>query len=136
MDPKTGRGNRRGTPAEGGRAGGPPPRRAATAWLAGRTAAALGGGPFARALAGLATGLAPVVLSLGSYYSMNVFDLLFWALIAWILVRVLSGGPERLWLAFGAAAGVGLLNKISVLYLGFAVLVGLLLAPPGGGLRR
>ena len=101
---------------------------AATVWLAGRTAAALGGGPFARALAGLATGLAPVVLSLGSYYSMNVFDLLFWALIAWILVRVLSGGPERLWLAFGAAAGVGLPNKISVLYLGFAVLVGLVLA--------
>ncbi len=101
---------------------------AATVWLAGRTAAALGGGPFARALAGLATGLAPVVLSLGSYYSMNVFDLLFWALIAWILVRVLSGGPERLWLVFGAAAGVGLLNKISVLYLGFAVLVGLVLA--------
>ena len=101
---------------------------AATVWLAGRTAAALGGGPFARALAGLATGLAPVVLSLGSYYSMNVFDLLFWALIAWILVRVLSGGPERLWLAFGAAAGIGLLNKISVLYLGFAVLVGLVLA--------
>ena len=101
---------------------------AATVWLAGRIAAALGGGPFARALAGLATGLAPVTLSLGSYYSMNVFDLLVWALIAWILVRVLSGGPERLWLAFGAAAGVGLLNKISVLYLGFAVLVGLVLA--------
>ena len=101
---------------------------AATVWLAGRIAAALGGGAFAQALAGLATGFAPVALSLGSTYSMNVFDLLFWALIAWILVRVLSGGPERLWLAFGAAAGVGLLNKISVLYLGFAVLVGLGLA--------
>jgi hypothetical protein len=101
---------------------------AATVWLAGRIAAALGGGAFARALAGLATGFAPVALSLGSTYSMNVFDLLFWALIAWILVRVLSGGPERLWLAFGGAAGVGLLNKISVLYLGFAVLVGLVLA--------
>lgn len=101
---------------------------AATVWLAGRTAAALGGGPFARALAGLATGLAPVALSLGSYYSMNVFDLLFWALIAWILVRVLSGGPERLWLAFGAVAGVGLLNKISILYLGFGLVVGLVLA--------
>ena len=101
---------------------------AATVWLAGRVAAALGGGPFARALAGLATGLAPVALSLGSTYSMNAFDLLFWALIAWILVRVLSGGSERLWLAFGAAAGVGLLNKISILYLGFGLVVGLVLA--------
>jgi hypothetical protein len=101
---------------------------AATVWLAGRVAGALGGGPFARALAGIATGLAPVVLSLGSYYSMNALDLLFWALIAWILVRVLRGGDERLWLAFGVAAGLGLLNKISVLYLGFGLAVGLVLA--------
>ena len=101
---------------------------AATVWLAGRIAAALGGGPFAQSLAGLATGLAPVALSLGSTYSMNAFDLLFWALIAWLLVRVLSGGSERLWLAFGAVAGVGLLNKISILYLGFGLVVGLVLA--------
>jgi len=101
---------------------------AAAVWLAGRVAAAFGGGPFARALAGIATGLAPVVLSLGSYYSMNALDLFFWALIAWILVRILSGGDERLWLAFGAAAGLGLLNKISVLYLGFGLAAGLVLA--------
>jgi len=101
---------------------------AATVWLAGRIAQALGGGPFAALLAGIATGLAPVALSLGSYYSMNAFDLLFWALIAWILVRVLSGGSERLWLAFGAVAGFGLLNKISILYLGFGLVVGLVIA--------
>ena len=101
---------------------------AATVWLAGRIARALGGGPFAGLLAGIATGLAPVALSLGSYYSMNAFDLLFWALIAWILVRVLSDGPERLWLAFGAVAGLGLLNKISILYLGFGLVSGLVLA--------
>ena len=101
---------------------------AATVWLAGRIARALGGGPFAALLAGIATGLAPVALSLGSYYSMNAFDLLFWALIALILVRALSGGSDRLWLAFGAAAGLGLLNKISILYLGFGLVVGLVLA--------
>jgi hypothetical protein len=101
---------------------------AATVWLAGRVARTLGGGPFAVGLAGLATGLAPVALSLGSYYSMNVFDLLFWALVASILARALSGGSERLWLAFGAVAGLGLLNKISLLYLGFGLVVGLVLS--------
>ncbi|HEX9188832.1 MAG TPA: glycosyltransferase family 39 protein [Vicinamibacteria bacterium] len=101
---------------------------AATAWLAGRIAGALGGGPFARGLSGIATGLAPVILSLGSAYSMNALDLFFWALIALLLVRALSGGGERLWLAFGAAAGIGLLNKVSVLYLGFGLAVGLVLA--------
>jgi hypothetical protein len=101
---------------------------AATVWLAGRVAGALGGGAFARALAGIATGLAPVVLSLGSTYSMNALDLLVWALVALLLVRALAGGGDRLWLAFGAAAGLGLLNKISVLYLGFGLAVGLVLA--------
>lgn len=101
---------------------------ATTVWLAGRVSRALGGGSFAVALAAIAAGLAPVALSLGSYYSMNAFDLLFWATIAWILVRVLSDGPERLWLAFGAVAGLGLLNKISMLYLGFGLVMGLVLA--------
>ena len=101
---------------------------AATVWLAGRTAAAMGGGSFARALAGLATGFVPIALALASVYSMNVFDLFFWALLSWILVRVLSGGSERLWLLFGAVAGLGLLNKISVLYLGAGLASGLVLA--------
>ena len=101
---------------------------AASVWLAGRTAAAMGGGAFARALAGLATGFVPIALSLASIYSMNVFDLFFWALLSWILVRVLAGGPDRLWLLFGAVAGLGLLNKISVLYLGAGLVAGLVLA--------
>jgi hypothetical protein len=101
---------------------------AATAWLAGRIAAALGGGPYAQALAGIATGLAPVILSLASVYSMNALDLLLWAVAFRILVAVLSGGSARLWLAFGAVAGFGLLNKISLLYLGFGLVVGLVVA--------
>jgi hypothetical protein len=101
---------------------------AATAFVAARVAKELGGGLFARLLTGLAVALLPVSLSLGSIYSMNVFDLLFWAVLFWILARVLAGGDERLWLVFGAVAGLGLLNKISVLFLGFGLVVGLLVA--------
>jgi hypothetical protein len=101
---------------------------AATAFVAARVARELGGGLFARLLTGLAVALLPVSLSLGSIYSMNVFDLLFWAVLFWILARVLAGGDERLWLVFGAVAGLGLLNKISVLFLGFGLVVGLLVA--------
>jgi hypothetical protein len=97
-------------------------------WLAGRIAGELGGGPFARLLAGLAFGLAPVVLSLTSVYSMNVFDLVVWAAVFAIVARVLTGGDPRVWIAFGAVAGLGLLNKISVLFLGFGLVVGLVLA--------
>jgi hypothetical protein len=101
---------------------------AAASWVTARLARELGGGPFARLLAGTGAGLAPIMLALGSIYSMNAFDLLFWAVLFWIVTRILRGGDERLWIAFGAFAGLGLLNKISVLFLGFGLVVGLVLS--------
>ena len=59
---------------------------------------------------------------------MNVFDLLFWALAFRLAVGLLDGDDERRWLAFGALAGFGLLNKISLLFLGFGLVVGLVAA--------
>ncbi len=101
---------------------------AATVWLAAATARELGGGRFAQLLAGTATMLAPVYLALASFLSMNIFDLVFWAAGWWLLARILRTGEQRLWLAFGAVTGLGLENKISVLFLGFGLVVGLLLA--------
>lgn len=92
--------------------------------ISGSLARRLGGGNFAVALAGLAVGLSPIVLGLTSVLSMNVFDLLFWALACRLAAALLDGGDERLWLAFGAVAGLGLLNKISMLFLGFGLAVG------------
>lgn len=98
---------------------------AGTVAIAGSLARRLGGGNFAVALAGLAVGLSPIFLGLTSVLSMNVFDLLFWALACRIAAAFLDGGDERLGLAFGAVAGLGLLNKISMLFLGFGLAVGL-----------
>lgn len=98
---------------------------AATVAVAGSIARRMGGGNFAIALAGLAVGLSPIVLGLTSVLSMNVFDLLFWALACRLAVALLDGGDGRLWLAFGLVAGLGLLNKISLLFLGFGLVVGL-----------
>jgi hypothetical protein len=108
---------------------------AATVFVVARIAKELGGGVFARLFSALTMALLPIALALGSVYSMNVFDLLFWAGLYWILVRVLSGGDPRLWLAFGAVAGLGLLNKISVLFLGFGLVVGLVLSRRGDVFR-
>ena len=108
---------------------------AATVLVAARVARELGGGVFARLFTGLAVALLPIGLALGSVFSMNVLDLFFWALLFWILARLLAGGDERLWLAFGALAGLGLLNKISVLFLGFGLVVGLLAARRGDVFR-
>jgi Dolichyl-phosphate-mannose-protein mannosyltransferase len=60
--------------------------------------------------------------------SMNAFDLLFWAIAWWLLIRLFKTGDRRLWLAFGLVAGLGLENKVSLLFLGFGVAVGLVAA--------
>ncbi|HXU46350.1 MAG TPA: glycosyltransferase family 39 protein, partial [Thermoanaerobaculia bacterium] len=98
-------------------------------FLAGRLARELGGGRFAEALASLAVLVAPVLLYVFHYLSMNVLDALFWTLALLLLLKILNGGDPRLWLAFGLVTGLGLENKLSVLFLGAGVVVGLLLTP-------
>ena len=100
---------------------------AATVLLTAALARELGGGRFAQAMAALAAMLAPIYLSLFSFLSMNAFDVLAWAACFLLVAKILGGGDPRLWLAFGAVAGLGLENKISVLFLGFGLVVGLVL---------
>jgi hypothetical protein len=91
----------------------------------------LGGGRFAQLLAAGAAALSPVVLgNAGRYFSMNAFDLLLWAAGAYVLLGiVLEGGDRRRWLAFGIVAGLGVLNKYSMLFFGAGAVIGLLLTP-------
>lgn len=100
----------------------------AVIFLAGRIARELGGGRVAQGLAAFAALTSPVIQgNAGRYYSMNAFDLFFWALAALILVRIIRERRSRLWLAFGAVAGLGLLNKYSMGFLLLGVAAGLLL---------
>ncbi|HSM13327.1 MAG TPA: glycosyltransferase family 39 protein, partial [Thermoanaerobaculia bacterium] len=94
--------------------------------LTGLIARRLGGGRFAQLLAALAVALSGVVLgNAGRFFSMNAFDLMLWAAASYVLVVLLEQERPRLWLAFGAIAGLGLLNKYSMLFLGLGVVVGL-----------
>ena len=61
------------------------------------------------------------------YYSMNFWDLLFWQACFIILLHIVKTGNAKLWLLFGIVAGVGLENKISILFLLFGLGVGILL---------
>jgi Dolichyl-phosphate-mannose-protein mannosyltransferase len=88
----------------------------------------LGGGRFAQALASLAVLLAPIYLAFGSFLSMNAFEPVLWMACACVLVRILKGGDERLWLLFCIVAGIGLENKHTMLMFGFAVVTGLILS--------
>jgi hypothetical protein len=100
----------------------------AVVFLTGVLARELGGGRFAQFVAAAAMLFAPAYLAFDSFLSMNAFEPLFWLLCALIVVRIVKGAAPRLWLAFGAVAGVGLENKHSMLVFGFAVVAGLILS--------
>ena len=93
----------------------------------------LGGGRVAQGLAACAAACAPIWLGMSRYYSMNSFDIFFWALAALLLAEILDldpgRGAMRLWLLLGVVLGLGLENKISVLWLGFGLFAGLVLTP-------
>ena len=87
----------------------------------------LGGKRAAQVLAGLAVLVAGIYLYVHSYLSMNSVEPLIWMGCAWVLVRMIKTGNTKLWLAFGALAGLGLLNKHTMVFFGAALLAGLLL---------
>lgn len=100
---------------------------ALTVLLTGLIARRLGGGRFSQTLAMACALVAPEYLSINSVFSMNSFDLLFWTASALVLVRLLQQDRLAPWLALGVLLGLGLLNKTSVLWLGFGLGAGLVL---------
>ena len=89
-----------------------------------------GGGRFAQFFAALTTLIAPIYLTFDNFLSMNAFEPVFWMLCAAVVVRILNGEDRRLWLLFGLVAGLGLLNKHSMLFFGSGLALGLLLTVP------
>lgn len=98
-----------------------------TVFLVCRIARTLNGGSWAQILAGVAAALAPIYVGVFGILSMNAFDAMFWAGAVLILAYLLRSGDLRWWIPFGLVAGLGLENKISMLFLGFGVVVGLIL---------
>src|SRR5690349_15590830 len=89
----------------------------------------LGGNRYAQFLAGLCILLNPSELVMSNLLTMNVFEPLYWMGCILVIIRIIRTGNSRLWLWFGLLAGLGLENKHSTLFFGFAVTVPLLLTP-------
>jgi hypothetical protein len=108
---------------------------AATVFLTGRIARALGCGRPGESLAALAALVAPVYLIIGGYYSMNAFELLVWTACGWFLIKILRDHESTGWLAVGVLAGIGLEFKHTMILYVIAFLVGLAISPSRGILR-
>ncbi len=87
----------------------------------------LGGSRRAQVLAAITAALSGY-LGAGHLDTTTDPDLLAWAIVLWLLVKLLAGGDRRLWLAVGVVTGIGLENKDTLLFLGAGLAVGLVLA--------
>jgi hypothetical protein len=99
-----------------------------TVWLLGRLVLKLGGGTWAVALAGLGYMVAAYA-RLNFLFQPNSFEVLAFTAASYALVRYLQTHRPGYLYALGAAIGLGLLNKYTMLFYAAALLAGLLLTP-------
>jgi 4-amino-4-deoxy-L-arabinose transferase-like glycosyltransferase len=95
--------------------------------VTGLIAREMGGGRVAQGLAALATAVMVTFLAVGSLFTMDVFDELWWGLAVYVFVRMVRRQNTRLWLLFGLVTGIGLFTKLTMLFFGFGLVVGVLL---------
>jgi len=98
-------------------------------YLTSRVAQELDAGRFAMIVAAILMAIMPLALGIGHLFTMNAFDYPLWLALAWITLRIANTGNPRLWIAFGALAGLTILNKYDVLFYLAAVLAGIVLTP-------
>ena len=96
----------------------------------------LGAGRFGQAIACGAMLTASVFQIIFGYYSMNSIEMLLWFACGWLLLEIERRRDGRLWLLFGAVAGLGLLNKHTMVLFGLGLGIGLLATPARRHLSR
>jgi hypothetical protein len=88
----------------------------------------IGGRRYAQILAATAMLLCPIYLTMDNFLSMNAFEPVFWMLCVAISLRIVRTGNDRLWPWFGLVAGIGILNKHSMLIFGLAFVLSLIVS--------
>lgn len=88
-----------------------------------------GGRHLAMLLACLCIFIAPIYLGIDSLMSMNCYEPIFWMGCVLSYIWSVKREDPRYWLMFGAFAGLGLMNKHSMVLFGLAFVMGLLMTP-------
>ncbi|WP_377268274.1 ArnT family glycosyltransferase [Peterkaempfera sp. SMS 1(5)a] len=102
---------------------------AGTVVVGGLIAREFGGARRAQLLAAVATGTMPVLLGSGHIANTTSYEVLAWAAIALVVVRIGRTGDTRWWLAAGALVGVGAeFNHLAAIF-GVVLLAAVLLGP-------
>ena len=87
----------------------------------------MGGKLFAQILALTCVTLAPHYLAISSMCNYDCLNQIFWALALYYIVALLTSENKKYWIYFGIAAGLGLMSKFDMLWLGAAVAIAMIL---------
>jgi len=86
----------------------------------------MGGKKWAIFMAGTAVILSPAYLRVNWLFQPVSFDLLFWLLATFFILKLVQTENQKYWLALGFTWGLGFLNKYSITFLALGFLVALL----------
>lgn len=87
----------------------------------------LGGKHFAVVLAGLGFIVSPVWLTFNSYLAYDGFDQLILSIFFLLLIKLIKTENLRLWLPLGLVAGIALMTKATILFMGPGFVAALLI---------
>jgi hypothetical protein len=87
----------------------------------------MGGGRYGQLLAGIGILFAVTFTRSGWLFQPVGVDMFFWTLLSYLILKYLNTEERRYLLYFGAAFGLGFLNKYSVVFFLFPLVVALLL---------
>src|SRR5581483_11620350 len=93
--------------------------------VSGLIARDLGGNRLAQVTTALSVALSGLPIFEATEFQYTSFSYLWWVLVCWFIVRLLKSDNPRWWLAIGAAIGLALLSKYSVVFFIAGLLVGL-----------
>ncbi len=97
--------------------------------LTGLMARELGGRRWAQVVAALAAAVAPMSVCMGTMLQYIALDYLWWVLAAYGVIRLLRTENPRYWLMIGAALGLGMMTKYTMIFFIAGIVAGVLFTP-------
>jgi len=96
-------------------------------WLVSLMVKKMGGGFNAHLLTLVCVTLAPIYICFECMYTYDTFDKLCWTTVLYLMILLLKTENKKYLIFLGIAAGLGLMTKMTILYLGFGLFAALLI---------
>jgi hypothetical protein len=96
--------------------------------VSGLMARDLGGNRLAQVAAAVTVGLSGLPIFEATEFQYTSFSFFWWILVCWFVIRLLKSENPRWWIGIGAAIGLGLLTKYSLVFFIAGLIAGLALS--------